>query len=710
MNSKYSTQDGNISLIRASIERAYGQLLGRLEARGLTVLVQSQQQAIEAAARARVALLGANYEQAMSSLMNSVNRSVLTLDFRAEVLIDVEAKLSFDRTVQGFFDPFTAKSFLIADNLTADSAPGVLMHEVGIHMAADGSMLSVFEQAARLVKFGRDRFLVSVRKQMEEAGTTTGEEAAAYITEAYERDRVNAPFSVVRWLKDFVAAVRAWAFEKGILIENIDLTVADIAAIARANAMRLVRGDSLGDVKLSMGEDSNSAMTNSPPEFFSQLERAIGQVPDRIATMAAPQWKLWLDSNGPKLGVKKDEIEWSGIKDYLDLRGKDKVTRDELAAYLAGSGVRVMKTMLGKKVQDEGLYSIVEEDERYNVVAAGTRMFADAVTYEQAKDAIAEMKVNDKANEPDPTKYKKYTLSGGENYREVLITLPTRVVTRRLKSTEDSINENRDVVAYNKFVADFEEKYGSLGGFARNAPPEERERYETLGSRANQAERNFRLIGNKEEILFGDQYKSSHWGEPNVIAHIRVDDRVDSNGNKTLMVHEIQSDWGQSARTEGVATQRVPLTDLETLELDKLDEKPLRQRSPVEQARFQELFAREAGGKTDGVPNAPFIGKTENWLTLALKRTIMMAVEGGYDKVAFVTGQQVMDFFDLSKSISAISYEQAGNGLYEINAQDMSGKTFLDEDEVTLSRIEELVGKDMAKKIEAGEGEKSGDG
>jgi hypothetical protein len=38
-----------------------------------------------------------------------------------------------------------AKSFLIADNLTAESAPGTLMHEVGIHMAADG-------------KFGADCF------------------------------------------------------------------------------------------------------------------------------------------------------------------------------------------------------------------------------------------------------------------------------------------------------------------------------------------------------------------------------------------------------------------------------------------------------------------------------------------------------------------------------------------------------------------------
>ena len=33
-----------------------------------------------------------------------------------------------------------------------------------------------------------------------------------------------------------------------------------------------------------------------------------------------------------------------------------------------------------------------------------------------------------------------------------------------------------------------------------------------------------------------------------------------------------------------------------------------------------------------------FIDKTANWLRLALKRVMTMAAEGGYDRVAFVTG------------------------------------------------------------------------
>ena len=82
------------------------------------------------------------------------------------------------------------------------------------------------------------------------------------------------------------------------------------------------------------------------PAFYSQLEKSIESVPDRLATMAAPQCKLWLDANADKLGVKNDEIESSGVKDYLDLRGQDKVTRDELVSYLRDNGLKVEDVVL----------------------------------------------------------------------------------------------------------------------------------------------------------------------------------------------------------------------------------------------------------------------------------------------------------------------------------------------------------------------------
>lgn len=70
------------------------------------------------------------------------------------------------------------------------------------------------------------------------------------------------------------------------------------------------------------------------PEFFSQLERAVAAVPDRLATMAAPQWKLWLDANASKLGVKKDEISASGLVEFILSRGRGRLSRDDLLSFL----------------------------------------------------------------------------------------------------------------------------------------------------------------------------------------------------------------------------------------------------------------------------------------------------------------------------------------------------------------------------------------
>ena len=56
----------------------------------------------------------------------------------------------------------------------------------------------------------------------------------------------------------------------------------------------------------------------------------------------------------------------------------------------------------------------------------------------------------------------------------------------------------------------------------------------------------FRLNKDKD-ILF----KSSHFDEPNILVHLRMNTRTDSEGNKVLFLEEVQSDWGQKGKKEG---------------------------------------------------------------------------------------------------------------------------------------------------------------
>lgn len=478
----------------------------------------------------------------------------------------------------------------------------------------------------------------------------------------------------------------------------------------------------------------NKAPTNSRditksvdrPQFYSQLQRTIEGVPDRIATMAAPQWKLWLDSNGPKQGVKKDEIEWSGIKDYLDLQGKKKLSKDELSSYLDDSGVKVSEVVRGEIDQDAAFEQMARD------------MF-DTEHYDLSQSQRREvMQALDRMLTQSNTAYEKYTLPGGENYRELLITLPGGVSGKELAALDERIQELED----DRDGAEYDERDAIDQRIA-----------------AVQAER---------KALLGNGYRSSHWDEPNVLAHIRINDRMtEGNGPykvivregggrsgsstkkfdtleaaqqfievkkaggyrtelenlgklKVLFVEEVQSDWGQDGLKKGfkpTPAQRAK-TESRIAELsDQIrairdsgvnypaDGTPVSEIDPkfLElQKLIEERVTLQSAKLSDGnlPPPAPFVGKTEGWLNLALKRIAMLAVEGGYDKVAFVNGEQSADRYDLSKQISSISYEPGSKPENEglLQAWDLSRKMVMSE-MVTTDRIEDYVGKEVAVRL-----------
>jgi hypothetical protein len=264
--------------IRAAITKAYGKLLGQLEAKGLVTLTQTQEQAIEAAARARADKTGGDAEAIRQSLLSAT---------QSDTADSLDIKRSADGAIEGFFDPQTGQSFLIADNLTAESAPGTLMHEVGIHMAADSKLQPLFERAAQLLSADRgNAFIQRVQARMDRSGETSGEEAAAYIVTEYENDRANSPPSVAKWVQDFTAAVRAWLFGKGVLLKADQLTVADIAAVARANARSMARGAGW----LNYAQAELEKVNERIPVFkFLEIDPATGDVYSRGGTVLEPE-------------------------------------------------------------------------------------------------------------------------------------------------------------------------------------------------------------------------------------------------------------------------------------------------------------------------------------------------------------------------------------------------------------------------------------
>lgn len=449
------------------------------------------------------------------------------------------------------------------------------------------------------------------------------------------------------------------------------------------------------------------------PQFYSQLERSIATVPDRLATQPAPQWKAWLASNAPKLGIKKDEIEWSGINDYLDLRGKDKVTKADIAAYLKDSGVRVNTLEItGPQIDNEP--EIIEEDDGSYRIYSEDGTLVDKTYYDtedEAQEAVDALK-------SDSTQYGEYSLHGGTNYREVLLTLPAmgQADTERMMQLEA---KRRRLSQSAQWVFDDDAEGKEL--------------------KALQAK------------VKADTFQSNHFDVKNIVAHIRANDReivtggpykvtvrergtagrrgsstkmfdtmeqaqqfmdVKNSGGyiteleatgkaKVLFIEEVQSDWGQGAKKRGfkgnVDEAKAALKKFTDDMVAKygIDGMAAGKDTPEEQAEFARLSNALSTAK-NGLPRAPFVTKTEGWLNLALKRIAMMAVEGGYDKVAFVNGQQSADRYDLSKQIDSIGYDPQTRRL---EAYDKNRKSVMNRTGVAEDQLEDYVGKEVAKRL-----------
>jgi hypothetical protein len=147
-------------------------------------------------------------------------------------------------------------------------------------------------------------------------------------------------------------------------------------------------------------------------------------------------------------------------------------------------------------------------------------------------------------------------------------------------------------------------------------------------------------------------FYSVHWKEPNVIAHIRLNDRVDADGKKVLYVEEIQSDWAQKGKKEGMG--RVPLTFIREGDVPYKGKREFVFVTPNgngysgygnTEAEAREDVYRTLKSLTSDVPAGPFVTKTESWVNLALKRIIALAAEEGYDRVAFINALQAHQRF-----------------------------------------------------------------
>jgi hypothetical protein len=144
---------------------------------------------------------------------------------------------------------------------------------------------------------------------------------------------------------------------------------------------------------------------------------------------------------------------------------------------------------------------------------------------------------------------------------------------------------------------------------------------------------------NEEKTPTKAEYRSSHFPDPNILAHMRVNDRVDAEGKKMLLIEEVQSDWHQAGRERGYVNQEAKKAlEVESKAIAAERNSLVAELSKQEQENgfvsiegqkrwdnFKEkedAFKQKSKDFSSQVPDAPF---KDTWYQLALKRAIKEA-------------------------------------------------------------------------------------
>jgi hypothetical protein len=697
--------------------------------------------------------------------------------------------------------------------LGANVMPVYLRIEKPLRMKDVGNWMDSVSVAAQL-RLDRSPLSKNARQQIHELLSDVEEEQTQFenseLPDDYFSDEDGNPIPAPDWASPWTAS----AENANALTEIRSILELDgFDGIVYTNQVEHAGTDSYiafrsEQVKSAIGNNGQYAdvadITKSAPRwggFYSELAKQVDALPTNSS--AATGWKQAIKGLTQK-GVKVDEIEWSGVNEWLDLQpAGEKVTKQQVLDYLAQNGPTVKETV-------KGSFDMLAEDLEWatlNVLAVPDPMPVTSNFTDVAPDRIFEAELDggrfarhewdsvDVGDEdgalfaphtvveyfPDSetpwlvysgppermneqigrflegrflrtrkgvTRFGKYTVTGGKDYRELLIQLPTKVDADGLPAGYQMLDEGDGRWRFkgpSQTSRVFSSREAALSAALKDV---EQERENGVGIR-------------------GEFSYPNHWEEKNVVAHVRFKERADTGGARVLFIEEGQSDWAQQGGEEGFvnpatkekreaqyermrdAEQRVEEIEEAFSKAYGLGEKQAELELAFAEAKAEETAARrewdEFSGSVGSIPLAPFVAKrefavfkdgvevkaakdgrtqrygtmeeaqaaakrldgeardlghgenTSAWVSLMFKRMIGWAVENGFDKIAWATGVQSAEHYKLEKHISKLEWIENEGRLFGYDPK--TDQMTIAEYEVTRDKLPKYVGKELAERL-----------
>lgn len=573
--------------------------------------------------------------------------------------------------VHAVFDPRTETIHLVASKFSgALDIEKAILHEAYGHFGAKRLLGQDYTNALNhlYLKLGGDSGIRRLAEKYDinmdsyldtasgrlAAGERSKEQVGAYLADELlakmqeGRAGEELPQRIVRAVQEFIGAVRNALGKMG-FVELSKVTDADLAYLLRKTAQRATTGGrATGEIRFSRTSEGEP---DAPAIFYSALTHGIKSIPQGKAS--PDQWKSIIKN---MKGVKPEEVEWSGINEWLDGQ-KGSVAKADLLDHVRSNEIHINEVELG------GV-------KKYHVISDTGHELPRV--YDNEADAKTDAEKVQGTVVPftsrEGTKFSQYTTPGGENYRELLLTLPSR------ESVPSGWKVRAKGDGYYEVLNDKGEWQGQY--------PSKTEAIASASKRGAGVQ----------------DFKSPHFDQPNILAHVRFDERTDSEGRKVLHIAEIQSDWHQKGRKEGYARPgNLEFKDVKNGVDAYLNGERMGRWDTKEQAIHDLRDHPNYKNSIEGIPDAPF--KT-TWPMLAMKRMIRYASEKGFDAITWDTGTMQAERYDLSKQVDNVKAFRRPDGTYDLSAKSHDGSGPHDfGNSVKEEKLADYVGKDLAEKI-----------
>jgi hypothetical protein len=453
---------------------------------------------------------------------------------------------------------YKGKGYFITNRITKENAPRMLLHEIGVHYGLEGMLGSAnYKRIVKQIKQNHltDKELKAAWDNTLETYPELAENSDNFMQEVIAKIGETAPNNTI--FRQIVGYIKQFLSKLGYGWDVNKITVDDIRDMVQQSVRMSLAGKIKGiEPDLTMASEEAGAPR---PTYYSALSRVItnAQFKNNVSTQSGEQWVNWLNSKTSEAGVKRDELEFSGLLEFLELNKSEKFNKQDILNYLNDNGTKVNEYMYG-----EGEGTSYSDKDKEAWIQEGVDDYIDSQKddlYSQAYEQAAD-------NFDFPYYFKEENVTdadGNKAYRVYMEGYPTSPIDDTYYFSEDEAQEAVDIEnntgiesyaeeLHDSLIADLYEKADIVRDELADQWDEDHENVRTRyldwtleGGDKKYTEVVIALQNPKKGTVFSHD----HWPDiSNPIVHYRVNARLDTKGNNVLFVEEIQSDWAQAPK------------------------------------------------------------------------------------------------------------------------------------------------------------------